>query len=69
MAFLFEGEFDGIVGDERHHVKPGTLVHIPSNAPHSFRAGPGGVRYRYLKDRTWTLFGAAADEAAIASRL
>lgn len=63
MAFLLEGEFDSIVGDEQHHVTPGTLVHIPSNAQHSFRAGPNGVRYLYLKDRTWTLIGAAADEA------
>lgn len=63
MAFLLEGEFDSIVGDETHHVMPGTLVHIPSNAQHSFRAGPEGIRYLYLKDRTWTLIGAAADEA------
>jgi quercetin dioxygenase-like cupin family protein len=63
MAFLLEGEIDSIVGDEQHRVKPGTLVHIPSNAQHSFRAGPGGIRYLYLKDRTWTLIGAAADEA------
>lgn len=63
MAFLLEGEFDSIVGDERKHVTPGTLVHIPSNAQHSFRAGPGGMHYLYLKDRTWTLIGAAADEA------
>ena len=63
MAFLLEGEFDSIVGDEEHHVTPGTLVHIPSNAQHSFKAGPDGVRYLYLKDRTWTLIGAAADEA------
>jgi quercetin dioxygenase-like cupin family protein len=63
MAFLLEGEFDSIVGEEQHHVKPGTLVHIPSNAQHSFRAGPHGIRYLYLKDRTWTLIGTAADEA------
>ena len=63
MAFLLEGEFDSIVGDEAHHVMPGTLVHISSNAQHSFCAGPNGVRYLYLKDRTWTLIGAAADEA------
>jgi quercetin dioxygenase-like cupin family protein len=63
MAFLLEGEFDSIVGDEQHHVTPGTLVHIPSNAQHSFKAGPTGIRYLYLKDRTWTLIGAAADEA------
>jgi len=63
MAFLLEGEFDSVVGDEQHRVKPGTLVHIPSNAQHSFCAGPSGIRYLYLKDRTWTLIGAAVDEA------
>lgn len=63
MAFLLEGELDTIVGDERYRVKPGTLVHIPSNAQHSFCAGSTGIRYLYLKDRTWTLIGAAADEA------
>ena len=63
MAFLLEGEFESTVGDEQHQVTPGTLVHIPSNAQHSFKAGPQGIRYLYLKDRTWTLIGAAADEA------
>ena len=63
MAFLLEGEFDSTVGDEQHRVKPGTLVHIPSNAQHSFRARDQTIRYLYLKDRTWTLIGAAADEA------
>ena len=63
MAFLLEGEFDSLVGEEQQVVKPGTLVHIPSNAQHSFKAGANGIRYLYLKDRTWTLIGAAADEA------
>ena len=63
MAFLLEGEFESTVGDEQQQVTPGTLVHIPSNAQHSFKAGPQGIRYLYLKDRTWTLIGAAADEA------
>ena len=63
MAFLLDGEFESTVGDEQQQVTPGTLVHIPSNAQHSFKAGPQGIRYLYLKDRTWTLIGAAADEA------
>lgn len=64
MAFLLEGEFDAIIGDERRRVRPGTLVHIPSNAQHSFMAtAAGDLKYLYLKDRTWTMIGAAADEA------
>ena len=64
MAFLLEGEFDAIIGDERRRVRPGTLVHIPSNAQHSFTAtAAGDLKYLYLKDRTWTMIGAAADEA------
>jgi quercetin dioxygenase-like cupin family protein len=63
MAFLLEGEFDGIIGDQRQHVRPGTLVHIPSNAQHTFGTTPGELKYLYLKDRTWTMIGAAADEA------
>ena len=64
MAFLLEGEFDGLIGDQCQHVRPGTLVHIPSNAQHTFGAATDGeLKYLYLKDRTWTMIGAAADEA------
>jgi quercetin dioxygenase-like cupin family protein len=63
MAFLLEGEFDGIIGDQALHVRPGTLVHIPSNAQHTFGSAGGALKYLYLKDRTWTMIGAAADEA------
>ncbi len=38
------------------------LVHIPSNARHSFKS-IDDVEYLYIKDRTWTMIGAAADEA------
>lgn len=61
MAFLLEGKFEAVLGADRRTVTPGTLVHIPSNAQHSFRAD-GDIRYLYIKDRTWTLIGAAADE-------
>jgi quercetin dioxygenase-like cupin family protein len=64
MAFLLEGEFEAIIGDARRRVRPGTLVHIPCNAQHSFSAtAAGDLKYPYLKDRTWTMIGAAADEA------
>jgi quercetin dioxygenase-like cupin family protein len=45
-------------------VPPGTFVHVPPCARHSFRATEDGeVQYLYIKDRTWTLIGSAADES------
>jgi len=62
MAFLLEGTIDAVVGSGRQSVRPGTLVHIPSNVQHSFKPDED-INYLYIKDRTWTLIGAAADEA------
>jgi quercetin dioxygenase-like cupin family protein len=40
------------------------LVHFPPYARHGFKATEDGdLKYLYIKDRTWTLIGAAADEA------
>jgi quercetin dioxygenase-like cupin family protein len=44
------------------------LIHIPSNARHSFRARDD-IEYLYVKDRTSNLFGTAADEGAITEGL
>jgi quercetin dioxygenase-like cupin family protein len=64
MAFPLEGKINCVVGAERRIVKPGTFVHIPPNARHGFKAcEDGDLHYLYIKDRTWTLIGAAADEA------
>lgn len=62
MAFLLEGRTHAVLGKGRRVVGPGTLVHIPSNARHSFLAIED-IKYLYVKDRTWTLIGAAANEA------
>jgi quercetin dioxygenase-like cupin family protein len=62
MAFFLEGRSHAKLGRERRVARPGMLVHIPSNARHSFKA-IDDVKYLYIKDRTWTLIGAAADEA------
>ena len=62
MAFFLEGRSHAILGDGRRIARPGMLVHIPSNAQHSFKA-IDDVKYLYIKDRTWTLIGAAANEA------
>jgi quercetin dioxygenase-like cupin family protein len=64
MAFPLEGKINCMVGRERRIVTPGTFVHIPPYARHGFKAcEDGDLRYLYIKDRTWTLIGAAADEA------
>lgn len=64
MAFPLEGKINCMVGQDRRIVPPGTFVHIPPFARHGFKATEDGdLRYLYIKDRTWTLIGAAADEA------
>jgi quercetin dioxygenase-like cupin family protein len=64
LAFPLSGKVDSIVGKDRRIVQPGTLVHFPPYARHGFKATEDGdLRYLYIKDRTWTLIGAAADEA------
>jgi quercetin dioxygenase-like cupin family protein len=64
MAFPLEGKINCVVGSDHRIVMPGTFVHIPPNARHGFKAcEDGDLRYLYIKDRTWTLIGAAADEA------
>lgn len=64
MIFPLSGKLNAIVGKERRIVSPGTFVHCPPNARHSMKATEDGdVDYLYIKDRTWTLIGVAADEA------
>jgi quercetin dioxygenase-like cupin family protein len=64
MTFPLTGKMSAVVGKERRIVHPGTFVHVPPCARHSFRATEDGeLRYIYVKDRTWTLIGSAADEA------
>lgn len=64
LAFPLRGRVDSIVGKDRRIVAPGTLVHFPPFARHGFKATEDGdLQYLYIKDRTWTMIGAAADEA------
>ena len=64
MAFPLSGKINAVVGRERRIVKPGTFVHMPPYARHGFMAcEDGDLQYLYIKDRTWTLIGAAQDEA------
>lgn len=63
MAFPLRGRINCMVGRDRRIVPPGTFVHIPPFARHGFKATEAeDLHYLYIKDRTWTLIGAAADE-------
>jgi len=64
MAFPLRGKANCVVGSERRILQPGTFVHFPPYARHGLKATEDGdFNYLYIKDRTWTLIGAAADEA------
>lgn len=64
MAFPLRGKANCVVGKERRIVEPGTFIHFPPYARHGLKATEDGdLHYLYIKDRTWTLIGAAADEA------
>lgn len=64
MAFPLSGKINAVVGRERRIVQPGTFVHMPPYARHGFVAcEDADLIYLYIKDRTWTLIGAAQDEA------
>jgi quercetin dioxygenase-like cupin family protein len=64
MAFPLQGKANCVVGAERRIVEPGTFIHFPPYARHGLKATEDGdLKYLYIKDRTWTLIGAAADEA------
>jgi quercetin dioxygenase-like cupin family protein len=64
MAFPLRGKANCVVGSERRIVPPGTFIHFPPYARHGLKATEDGdLQYLYIKDRTWTLIGAAADEA------
>ena len=64
MAFPLSGKANCVVGKERRILEPGTFVHFPPYARHGLKATEDGdLHYLYIKDRTWTLIGAAADEA------
>jgi len=64
IAFPLRGKGDCVVGKDRRILQPGTFVHFPPYARHGLKVTEDGdLRYLYIKDRTWTLIGAAADEA------
>jgi quercetin dioxygenase-like cupin family protein len=64
LIFVLEGKINAVVGKDRRIATPGTFIHVPPNARHSMKATEDGrLSYLYIKDRTWTVVGIAADEA------
>ena len=64
LIFPVRGQLNAIVGKDRRIAPPGTFVHAPAFARHSMKAtGDGDCSYLYIKDKTWTVVGLAADQA------
>ena len=64
LIFPVRGLINAIVGTDRRVVGPGTFVHAPAFARHSMKATEDGdLSYLYIKDKTWTVVGLAADQA------
>jgi quercetin dioxygenase-like cupin family protein len=64
LIFPVRGQINAIVGKDRRVVAPGTFVHAPAFARHSMKATEDGdLSYLYIKDKTWTVVGLAADQA------
>lgn len=58
FAFPLSGRVDGLVGDARRLVDPGTLIHIPVCARHQIKATEDGpMTYLYIKDTSWSVVG------------
>jgi len=65
LIFVVRGKVNAIVGKDRRIATPGTFIIIPPNVRHSMKATEDGeCAYLYIKDRTWTIVGIGADEAA-----
>ena len=64
FIFPVAGKINSLVGRDRRIVPPGTFVHIPPSGQHQMIATEDGIlSYLYIKDKTWTVVGLAADEA------
>ncbi len=65
LVFVVKGKINAVVGKDRRVAGTGTFVLIPPNVRHSIRATEDGdCAYLYIKDRTWTVVGIGANEAA-----
>ena len=64
LIFPLSGAIDALIGTDRTVLKPGMFAQVPRYALHSMKATTSGpLEYLYMKDKTWTVVGLAADEA------
>ena len=64
LIFPVRGKLNGLVGKDRRVIPPGMFVHAPAYARHSMKATEDGdCEYLYIKDKTWTVVGLAANQA------
>jgi quercetin dioxygenase-like cupin family protein len=62
FIFVLKGKIKARVHDQEKLVSPGTLIHIPPNAPHYMIAAPGeDIEYFVSKDTSWGIAGTAVD--------
>lgn len=65
LIFVIKGKANVVVGKDRRIAETGTFIIVPPNVRHSVKATEDGdCAYLYVKDRTWTVVGIGADEAA-----
>lgn len=63
LIFVLQGRVNAVIGRDHRIADTGTFMIIPPNVRHSMRATEDGpCAYLYVKDRTWTVVGVAADE-------
>lgn len=63
LIFNVMGKINAVVGKDRRIVPTGTFILVPPNVRHSMKATEDGpCAYLYIKDRTWSIVGIAADE-------
>jgi quercetin dioxygenase-like cupin family protein len=63
LIFPVRGTLNAIVGKDRRMAPAGTFVHAPAYARHSMKATEDAdCSYLYIKDKTWTVVGLAADQ-------
>lgn len=61
--YLMKGKLKAVVNGVEQLIGPGTLIHIPANAPHATVATTDGdVTFLAIKDMSWGIAGIAVDQ-------
>lgn len=62
FIFVLKGKVKARVQDQEKIATPGTVIHIPANAPHYMVATPEeDIQYFVSKDTSWGIAGTAVD--------